>query len=52
MQRQSAYTRELFVITEALAKFQHNLLGAKFVIKIDQKSLKWLLSQSLETLEL
>ncbi|MCI22068.1 disease resistance protein [Trifolium medium] len=51
MQKQSAYTRELFAITEALAKFRHYLLGHKFVIKSDQKSLKSLLDQSLQTPE-
>ena len=51
MQRQSAYTRELFAIIEALAKFRHYLLGSKFIIKTDQKSLKSLLTQSLQTPE-
>ncbi|PNX87089.1 hypothetical protein L195_g043174, partial [Trifolium pratense] len=50
-QKQSAYIRELFAITEALAKFRHYLLGHKFVIKTDQKSLKSLLDQSLQTPE-
>jgi len=51
MQRHSAYTRELFAITEAIAKFRHYLLGKKFIIKSDQQSLKSLLNQSLHTLE-
>lgn len=51
MQKQSAYTRELLAITEALAKFRHYLLGQKFVIKTYQKSLKSLLDQSLQTPE-
>lgn len=51
MQKQSAYTRELFAITEAIAKFRHYLLGHKFVIKTDQKNLKSLLDQSLQTPE-
>jgi hypothetical protein len=38
-------------ITEALAKFRHYLLGHKFVIKTDQKSLKNLLDQTLQTPE-
>lgn len=50
-QRQSAYTREFYAITEALAKFCHYLLGHKFVIRTDQKSLKSLLDQSLQTPE-
>jgi hypothetical protein len=51
MQKQSAYTRELFAITEAIAKLRHYLLGHKFTIKTDQKSLGSLLDQSLQTPE-
>ncbi|PNX93203.1 hypothetical protein L195_g016354 [Trifolium pratense] len=51
MQKQSAYTRELFAITEAIAKFRHYLLGHKFVIRTDQKSLRSLMDQSLQTPE-
>lgn len=51
MQRQSAYTRELLAITEALAKFRHYLLGNKFIIRTYQKSLKSLMDQSLQTPE-
>ncbi|XP_073220461.1 uncharacterized protein [Cicer arietinum] len=40
MQKQSAYVRELYAITEALAKLRHYLIGNKFVIKTDQRSLK------------
>ena len=40
MQRQSAYIRESYAIIEAVAKFRHYLLGHRFVIKIDQRSLK------------
>lgn len=46
-QRQSAYVREFRAITEALAKFRHYLLGHKFIIRTDQKSLKALLEQTL-----
>jgi len=49
MQKQSAYIREFYVITQALAKFQHYLLGHKFIIRTDQKSLKKLLEQRLQT---
>ncbi|PNY00079.1 hypothetical protein L195_g023353, partial [Trifolium pratense] len=51
MQKQSAYTRELFAITEAIAKFRHYLLGHKFIIRTDQKSLRSLMDQSLQTPE-
>ena len=51
MQRQSAYTREFFAITEAIAKFRHYLLGKRFIIRTDQQSLKSLLDQNLSTPE-
>ena len=51
MQKQSAYAREFFAITEAIAKFRHYLLGHKFVIKTDQKSLKSLTDQVVHTPE-
>ncbi|WVZ15124.1 hypothetical protein V8G54_012690 [Vigna mungo] len=50
-QKQSIYISELYVITEALTKFRHYLLGHKFIVKTDQKSLKELLKQKLQTLE-
>ena len=46
--KQSAYSRELYAITQAISKFRHYLLGT---LKTDQKSLKELLDQSLHTLE-
>jgi len=49
MQKQSAYVREFYSIIEALAKFRHYILDQKFVIKTDQKSLKDLLEQQLQT---
>jgi len=51
MQLQSAYIREFHAITAALAKFRHYLLGHKFILRTDQKSLKRLLEQSLQTPE-
>jgi len=51
LQRKSAYTREFYAITEAIAKFRHYLLGHKFVIKTDQKSLRSLTDQAIQTPE-
>lgn len=51
MLKQSTYTTELFAITEALAKIRHYLLGHQFLIKADQRSLRSLLDQSLQTSE-
>ncbi|KAI5430511.1 hypothetical protein KIW84_034916 [Lathyrus oleraceus] len=48
MQLQSAYTREFYATTTTLAKFRHYLLGHKFILRTDQKSLKSLLDQSLQ----
>ncbi|KAE8702143.1 hypothetical protein F3Y22_tig00110500pilonHSYRG00129 [Hibiscus syriacus] len=46
MQVASAYVRELFALTEAVKKFRQYLLGRNFFIFTDQRSLKYLLSQS------
>ena len=51
LQKQSAYTREFYAITQAMSKFRHYLVGHKFIIKTNQKSLKELLDQSLHTPE-
>jgi len=51
MQKLSTYTWEFYVIIEALAKFKHYLLVHKFIIKTDQKSLKELMEQKLQTPE-
>lgn len=51
MQAQSAYIRELYVLTEFEAKFQHYLLGHKFVIKTNQQALKHLNTQVIQTPE-
>ena len=47
----STYVRELYAITRAIARWRHYLLGKKFTIKIDHKSLKELMSQVIQTLE-
>jgi hypothetical protein len=51
MQKQSAYVRELYAISEAIAKFRHYLIGHQFVIRTDQKSLKALNDQAIQTPE-
>jgi len=51
MQNQSAYAREMYAITEALAKFRHYLLGHQFIICTNQQSLQHLTDQSLQTPE-
>ena len=49
MQSASTYIRELYVITEAVKKWWHYLLGRKFTIYTDQRSIKHLLSQPIQT---
>ena len=51
MQQTSAYVRELYAITEAIKKWRQYLLGRKFIIRTDQKSLRALLDQVVQTLE-
>lgn len=51
MQRSSTYLRELFAITLAIAKWRRYLLGAKFYIFTDQRSLKNLMQQVIQTPE-
>ncbi|KAL8115234.1 hypothetical protein AgCh_021897 [Apium graveolens] len=51
MQKASTYVRELFAITSAIAKWMHYLLGAKFYIYTDRKSLKNLMQQVIQTPE-
>lgn len=41
----------MLAIVEAIAKFRHYLLGHKFIIKTDQKSLRSLMEQPLQTPE-
>ncbi|KAJ9537379.1 hypothetical protein OSB04_030112 [Centaurea solstitialis] len=51
MQKQSAYVHELYAISEAISKFRHYLLGHRFVICTDQKSLRSLTDQAIQTPE-
>ncbi|KAI5436916.1 hypothetical protein KIW84_023158 [Lathyrus oleraceus] len=51
VQKQSAYLREFRANTKAMAKLKHYLLGHKFITRTDQKSLKAVLDQSLQTPE-
>ncbi|GKD49208.1 ty3-gypsy retrotransposon protein [Tanacetum coccineum] len=51
MQQTSAYVRELYAITEAVAKFRHYLFGHYFIIRTDQRSLRHLTEQTLQTPE-
>ncbi|KAL0385791.1 UNVERIFIED_CONTAM: Retrovirus-related Pol polyprotein from transposon [Sesamum radiatum] len=49
MQVSSTYEREMFAITEAVRKWRQYLLGRKFNIYTDQKSLRGLLNQTMQT---
>lgn len=47
----SAYVRELYAITQSVQKWRHYLLGRRFVIKTDHRSLRELMSQVIQTQE-
>ena len=51
MQLASTYVRELFALTEAVAKWRQYLLGMQFIIQTDHKILKELLTQVIQTPE-
>ncbi|KAJ0430223.1 putative nucleotidyltransferase, Ribonuclease H [Helianthus annuus] len=51
MQNASAYHREMFAITQAVAKWRQYLLGRRFVIITDQQALRNLQDQVIQTPE-
>ncbi|CAJ2641599.1 unnamed protein product [Trifolium pratense] len=51
MQKASTYVRELCAITSAVKKWRSYLLGRKFIIHTDQRSLRELMTQIIQTPE-
>ncbi|XP_058766610.1 uncharacterized protein LOC131640216 [Vicia villosa] len=51
MQSSSVYVREMYAVTESVKKWRQYLIGQKFQIYTDQKSLKDLLMQRIQTPE-
>ncbi|XP_058775850.1 uncharacterized protein LOC131650137 [Vicia villosa] len=51
MQASSTYVREMFAVTEAVKKWRQYLIGQEFHIYTDQKSLRNLLLQKIQTPE-
>lgn len=48
-QRLSVYEKELLAIVFAVQKWEQYVSGSHFIIRTDQKSLKWLLQQKIST---
>lgn len=51
MQASSTYAREMFAITEAVKKWRQYLLGRRFTVQTDHRSLRALLHQTIQTPE-
>ncbi|KAL4360625.1 hypothetical protein GQ457_04G013100 [Hibiscus cannabinus] len=51
MRHSSTYNREMYAITQAVAKWRQYLLGRKFIILTDQRSLRELTQQTIQTPE-
>ena len=51
MQAASTYIREMYAITESVKRWRHYLLGKRFRIFTDQRSLKFILNQNIQTPE-
>ncbi|KAL4303471.1 hypothetical protein GQ457_10G029000 [Hibiscus cannabinus] len=51
MQSASTYNREMFAITQAVGKWRQYLVGRKFIIITDQRSLRELNQQTIQTPE-
>lgn len=49
LQNSSTYVRELHAITTAVQKWRHYFLGNQFIIETDQKSLRELMNQVIQT---
>lgn len=49
MQAASVYIKEMFAITQSVHTSRHYLLGSSFIIRIDHRSLKNLLTQVIQT---
>lgn len=51
MQKQFAYVRELYALTNAIHKFRHYLVGHQFIVRSDQQALRHLTTQAIQTEE-